>query len=121
MPSTLVERKSTDGPGAGKSTLLNDLAAMGQATVGESARAIVSERVASDLSPRPEPLALGARSFELPPWQATDTTVAERSQEFEQAVHVHAHIVASVRRYGPCSMRCHASQPTNELFLSFAP
>ena len=46
----------TGGPGAGKTTVLTELAAMGHAIVEESARAIITERVASGLSPRPDPL-----------------------------------------------------------------
>lgn len=46
----------TGGPGAGKTTLLAALAAMGYTTVGESARAVIAERLARGESPRPEPL-----------------------------------------------------------------
>lgn len=53
MPHVVI----TGGPGAGKTTLLAQLAAMGCATVGESARAIIAERLAQGKSPRPEPLA----------------------------------------------------------------
>ena len=49
MPCVLL----TGGPGAGKTTLLAELASMGYATVEESARAIIAERLASGLSPRP--------------------------------------------------------------------
>jgi predicted ATPase len=52
MPHVIV----TGGPGAGKTTLLAELAAMGYVTVDESARAIIAERVARSLSPRPDPL-----------------------------------------------------------------
>jgi predicted ATPase len=45
----------TGGPGAGKTTLLASLASMGYATVEESARAIIAERLASGLSRRPSP------------------------------------------------------------------
>jgi predicted ATPase len=45
----------TGGPGAGKTTLLAKLASMGYATVDESARAIIAERLASGLPPRPSP------------------------------------------------------------------
>jgi predicted ATPase len=45
----------TGGPGAGKTTLLAELAAIGYATVEESARTIIAERLASGLSPRPDP------------------------------------------------------------------
>ena len=45
----------TGGPGAGKTSLLAELAAMGYATAEESARAIIAERLASGLPPRPDP------------------------------------------------------------------
>jgi predicted ATPase len=43
----------TGGPGAGKTMLLAKLASMGYITIEESARAIIAERLASGLSPRP--------------------------------------------------------------------
>jgi predicted ATPase len=45
----------TGGPGAGKTALVAELAAMGYASVEESARAIIAERMASGLGPRPGP------------------------------------------------------------------
>ena len=45
----------TGGPGAGKTALLSELGTRGYPTVGESARAIIAERVARGLSARPEP------------------------------------------------------------------
>ena len=45
----------TGGPGAGKTTLLAQLAVMGFATVEESARAIIAERLARGASGRPDP------------------------------------------------------------------
>ena len=53
MPHVIV----TGGPGAGKTTLLAELAARGYATVDESARAIIAERLARGESPRPDPVA----------------------------------------------------------------
>jgi predicted ATPase len=47
----------TGGPGAGKTTLRAELASMGWATVSESARAIIAERLARGQSPRPDSLA----------------------------------------------------------------
>src|SRR5688572_18221659 len=47
----------TGGPGAGKTTLLAELAARGYATVDESARAVIAERLARGASPRPDPVA----------------------------------------------------------------
>jgi predicted ATPase len=47
----------TGGPGSGKTALLQALASRGFATVAESARAVIAERQALGLSPRPEPAA----------------------------------------------------------------
>lgn len=44
----------TGGPGAGKTTLLGALAVLGYATVEESARAIIAERLAAGMTPRPQ-------------------------------------------------------------------
>lgn len=44
------------GPGAGKTTLLAELAARGHVTVAESARAVIAERLAAGLPPRPSPI-----------------------------------------------------------------
>jgi len=45
----------TGGPGVGKTTLLAELAVRGFVTVPESARAIIAERRAAGLAPRPSP------------------------------------------------------------------
>jgi predicted ATPase len=52
MPCVVI----TGGPGAGKTSLLAELASRGHATVSESARAIIAERMRGGLSPRPDPL-----------------------------------------------------------------
>jgi predicted ATPase len=55
MPTVSMRRVVlTGGPGAGKTTLLRQLAAMGYATVGESARAIIAERLARGAGARPD-------------------------------------------------------------------
>ena len=46
----------TDGPGAGNTTLLLHLAGLGNTTVPETARAIIAERLARGLPPRPSPI-----------------------------------------------------------------
>lgn len=51
MPRVVI----TGAPGAGKTTLLAELASRGYRTVPESARAIIAERRAAGLCPRPEP------------------------------------------------------------------
>ena len=44
------------GPGAGKTALLDELRLLGYATMRDSARSIIAERLRSNLSPRPGPL-----------------------------------------------------------------
>ena len=44
----------TGGPGAGKTTLLLALQARGYTIVGDSARAIIQDRMSRGLSPRPD-------------------------------------------------------------------
>jgi predicted ATPase len=46
----------TGAPGAGKTTLLQALAARGFAVVSESARAVIRDRLAQGLPPRPPPV-----------------------------------------------------------------
>lgn len=50
MPNVIL----TGGPGAGKTTLLAELGTMGYATVEESARAIIAERLTREASRRPD-------------------------------------------------------------------
>jgi predicted ATPase len=45
----------TGGPGDGKTFLIAQLSRRGFATVGESARAVIAERLAQGLPPRPDP------------------------------------------------------------------
>jgi predicted ATPase len=47
----------TGGPGAGKTTLLTDLGSRGYATVKESARSIIANRLRKNQTPRPDPSA----------------------------------------------------------------
>jgi predicted ATPase len=53
MPFIII----TGGPGAGKTTLLREIERLGYRTVAESARAVIAERLACGLAPRPEPAA----------------------------------------------------------------
>lgn len=46
----------TGGPGAGKTTILTALSERGYSHKSESAREIIKERIASGMSPRPEPV-----------------------------------------------------------------
>src|SRR5262249_13880543 len=47
----------TGGPGVGKTTTLLELEGLGYPCVGESARAIISERLRKGMPPRPNPVA----------------------------------------------------------------
>src|SRR5215216_1595139 len=89
----------TGGPGAGKTTLLLALQARGYTIVGDSARAIIQDRLRRHLSPRPnadefvhETLRMGLSTypyypkvFLLPPWRAIYVNDAERDHTFEHA------------------------------------
>lgn len=55
----------TGGPGAGKSTLLAVLAARGYRCVDENARAVIRQRKAVGLAPRPAPLAFAQQILRL--------------------------------------------------------
>ena len=55
----------TGGPGAGKTTLLETLARRGYEHVPDSARAIIKERKAAGLSPRPAPDEFGWETLRL--------------------------------------------------------
>ena len=54
----------TGGPGAGKSSLLESLALKGYHFIPETARQIIKERIASGLSPRPDPATFAQSIFD---------------------------------------------------------
>jgi predicted ATPase len=55
----------TGGPGAGKSTVLAALEEHGYAVAADHARAIIQERSAGGLSPRPEPVVFAKEILRL--------------------------------------------------------
>jgi len=57
---TLQRVVITGGPGAGKTTLLQSLHEHGHPVGDDAARAVIRERLAAGLSPRPEPLAFAS-------------------------------------------------------------
>src|SRR5215475_5555138 len=59
MPHVII----TGGPGAGKTTLLAALGARGYATVEESARAVIAERLAQGATRRPDALTFAREVF----------------------------------------------------------
>ena len=68
----------TGPPGAGKTTLLVELERNGFATVSDSAREVIAERLALGTSPRPDPKTF---AFELLNRDATKYAEATRSAE----------------------------------------
>lgn len=59
MPRVIV----TGAPGVGKTSLLAELARRGFHTVAESARAVIAERLAQGLAPRPDPLSFALEIY----------------------------------------------------------
>ena len=55
----------TGGPGAGKTTVLDALAGLGHKFVGETARAIIKERLSRGLTPRPNPDEFARQIFDV--------------------------------------------------------
>jgi predicted ATPase len=102
----------TGGPGAGKTTLLAALCARGYATVDESARAIIQERLAGGLTPRPSALEFARQilhrdvaKYQQPPGLDVvffDRSVVEAVWMVNQAAPLEAHelsVLLSQYRY----------------------
>src|SRR5262245_54106649 len=76
----------TGGPGAGKTTTLKALAARGFQCVPDSARALIQQRKAAGLSPRPAPAQFGAAMLQADMAQYQRTPVHDAPVFFERGV-----------------------------------
>src|SRR5215510_5098026 len=76
----------TGGPGAGKTTILNALAERGYMYVAESARAIIRERLASGLSPRPPLAQFGNAILHRDIARYRETRVTDRPVFFDRGI-----------------------------------
>jgi len=76
----------TGGPGAGKTTILNALAERGYIYVSESARAIIRERLARGLSPRPPLEQFGREILHMDIACYRETRVTEHPVFFDRGI-----------------------------------
>lgn len=76
----------TGGPGAGKTTLLETLEKRGYSYVPESARAIIKERLAQGLSPRPSPDRFGRDILDRDIARYRSTSLTEQPVFFDRGV-----------------------------------
>src|SRR4029450_11320474 len=76
----------TGGPGAGKTTTLDALAARGFRSVPDSARALIRQRKAAGLSPRPPLGQFGREMLRLDIAQYRTITVVDRPVFFDRGV-----------------------------------
>ena len=76
----------TGGPGAGKTTILNALAARGYMHAVESARAIIRERLASGLRPRPPLAQFGNDILHRDIARYRETRVTDRPVFFDRGI-----------------------------------
>jgi predicted ATPase len=76
----------TGGPGAGKTTILNALAARGYRYAAESARAIIRERLARGLRPRPPLVQFGNEMLQRDIARYRETRVTDHPVFFDRGI-----------------------------------
>src|SRR5215469_13697565 len=76
----------TGGPGAGKTTMLHALAERGYICAAESARAIIRERLASGLRPRPPLAQFGHEILQRDIARYRETRVTEHPVFFDRGI-----------------------------------
>ena len=118
----------TGGPGAGKTTLLAALRARGHQTVDESARAIIQERLASGLSPRPPALKFARQilerdvvKYQQPPELDLvffDRGVVEALWMVNQAAPVEAHELRALLLQYPYDRRVFVLPPWEAIYTT---
>jgi predicted ATPase len=116
----------TGGPGAGKSTLLAGLRARGYKAVDESARAIIQERLARGLSPRPPALEFARQildrdiaTYQQPPERDLvffDRSIVEALCMVDQAARLEAHELTAVLSQYPYDRRVFVLPPWEAIY-----
>lgn len=76
----------TGGPGGGKTTILRALAEHGYRVVPESARGIIKERLASGLSPRPDPVSFGQEILKSDIGKYQASTAFDHAMFFDRGI-----------------------------------
>jgi predicted ATPase len=118
----------TGGPGAGKTTLLAALRTSGYKAVDESARAIIQERLASGLSPRPPALEFARQilhrdiaKYQQPPELDLvffDRSIVEALCMVDQAARLQAHELSDLLSQYPYDRRVFVLPPWEAIYTT---
>lgn len=106
MPHVVI----TGGPGVGKTTLLLMLASLGYRTVAESARAIIAERKAQGLPPRPSPIDFATELLRLDTAKYRNEPNAEDWTFFDRSAVEALGMLHEARRLSPTELQSHLAQ-----------
>lgn len=118
----------TGGPGSGKTTLLAALRARGHRAVDESARAIIQERLASGVSPRPPAFEFARQilhrdiaKYEQPPEVDIaffDRSIVEALCMVDQAARLDAHELRDLLSRYPYDRRVFVLPPWEAIYTT---
>jgi predicted ATPase len=118
----------TGGPGAGKTTLLAALRASGYTAVDESARAIIQERAAGGLSPRPPALEFARQILhrDIAKYQQApelglvffDRSIVEALGMVNQAARLEAHELRALLSQYPYDRRVFVLPPWEAIYTT---
>ena len=112
----------TGGPGAGKTTVLNALSQRGYIYASDSARAIIRERLASGLSPRPPLEQFGKDILHMDIARYQETPVIDRPVFFDRGIVDALYLLEQQNAIAPGEAEeCVRSFPYNEVVLLFPP
>jgi predicted ATPase len=112
----------TGGPGAGKTTVLNALAKRGYICAFESARAIIKERLASGLSPRPPLEQFGRDILQMDIARYRETRVTDHPVFFDRGILDALYVLEQQKAIGFGKAREYVrSFPYNEVVLLMPP
>jgi predicted ATPase len=112
----------TGGPGAGKTTVLRALAERGYRYAAESARAIIRERLASGLRPRPPLAQFGHEMLQRDIARYRETRVTDHPVFFDRGIVDALGILAHQQALSPGEVEAYVrSFPYNEVVLLMPP